>query len=94
MYGCFRWSADVATSLNHVLVSLQSGHNTLPFLDRILTAAETRLAAVPADIMALLRSLIDFTSIRPGEPVWLQLAAPPDGHGEIIIYRAEADGCH
>ena len=45
--------------------------------------------------MAQLRTSPDFTSIRPGEPVWIALAAPSsDAAAELVLYRAEADGRH
>jgi len=44
--------------------------------------------------MAQLRTSSDFESVRPGEPVWISLAAPPDAAAEIVLYRAEADGRH
>jgi hypothetical protein len=80
--------------LESALVALQAGHDTLPFLERILDARHTRLAEVPADMMELLRSSPDYTSIQPGQPAWLQLSGPPDAHAEMVVYRAETDGRH
>jgi len=77
-----------------VLRQLQRQHDVLPFLEEMLSAAGTRLAPLPDDMMDQLRTSPDFASIRPGEPVWISLAAPPDAAAEIVLYRAEANGRH
>lgn len=45
-------------------------------------------------MMDQLRTSPALARIRPGEPVWISLAAPPDAAAEIVLYRAEADGDH
>ena len=87
-------SDPLAAELSRVLRRLQSEHDVLPFLQETLLAASTRLAPLPDAMMAQLRTSSDFESVRPGEPVWISLAAPPDAAAEIVLYRAEADGRH
>lgn len=84
----------LAAELNAVLRRLQSEHDVLPFLQEMLPAAGTRLAPLPDAMMEQLRTSPDLRSIRPGEPVWISLAAPPDAAAEIVLYRAEANGGH
>jgi hypothetical protein len=82
--------AELAT----VLARLRSGHDVLPFMDRLLPSASVRLAPLPDEMMQQLRTSPDFQRIRPGAPVWIAMSAPPDASAEIIIYRTEADGGH
>lgn len=84
----------LASELAAVLRRLQREHDFLPFLQRMLPAAETRLAPLPDAMMDQLRTSPDFASVRPGEPVWIAIAAPPDDAAELVIYRAEANGSH
>lgn len=80
--------------LSAVLARLQREHDVLPFLQQMVPSADARLAPLPEAMMDQLRTSADFTSIRPGEPVWLSLAAPDDSSAELVLYRAEADGRH
>ena len=80
MSGCCRWG--------------QGEHDVLPFLERLLPAREARLAPLPNGMMEQLRTSPDFHSIRPGEPVWIALAASDNAAAELVLYRAEADGRH
>lgn len=84
----------VSAELGAVLRRLQSEHDVLPFMQEMLPAATTRLAPLPETMMTQLRTSPDLESIRPGEPVWISLSAPPDVAAEIVLYRAEADGQH
>lgn len=84
----------LGAELDTVLRRLQSEHDVLPFMQEMLPAASTRLAPLPDAMMEQLRTSPDLGSIRPGEPVWISLAAPPDAAAEIVLYRAEANGCH
>ena len=80
--------------LEALLGRLRTGHEVLPFLDRMLPVDEVRIAPLPAEMFDLLRSSSDFESIRPGEPVWMVMSAPPNAAAEIVLYRAEANGRH
>lgn len=84
--------SDLLTAeLDAVLRRLRSEHDVLPFMQEMLPADSTRL---PDAMMEQLRTSPDLRSIRPGEPVWISLAAPPDAAAEIVLYRAEANGGH
>ncbi len=83
-------SAELATVLNR----LRQQHDVLPFLGQLLPSSEIRLAPLPSSMLDQLRTSPDFTSIRPGEPVWLSLAGPDDMAAELVLYRSEADGRH
>ena len=87
-------SDPLAAELNTILRRLRRDHDVLPFLDRMLAVRDVQLALLPDDMMALLASSSDFRSIRPGEPVWIAVSAPPDASAELVIYRAEADARH
>lgn len=87
-------SDPLKSELTSVLRRLQSEHDVLPFLQEMLSAKDTKLALLPDAMMDQLRTSPDFASVRPGEPVWIALAAPPDAEAEIVLYRAEADGRH
>lgn len=87
-------SDPLAAELDRVLRRLQSEHDVLPFMQEMLPAASTRLAPLPDAMMVQLRTSPDLQSVRPGEPVWISLAAPPDAAAEIVLYRAEANGGH
>lgn len=80
--------------LESVLTRLRSGHDILPFMDRLLPSSRVRLAPLPDDMLEQLRVSPDFQSIRPGEPVWIAVAGPNDANLEIVLYRAEATGRH
>ena len=84
----------LAAELDAVLRRLHSKHDVLPFMHDLLPVSDARLAPLPDAMMDQLRTSADFTSIRPGEPVWLSLAAPDDAAAELVVYRAEADGRH
>lgn len=85
-------SDPLTSELATVLRRLQSEHDVLPFLQEMLAASAMRLTPLPDAMMDQLRTSPDFASIRPGEPVWISLAAPPDAAAELVLYRAEADG--
>lgn len=87
-------SDPLAAELAAVLHRLRSEHDVLPFLQELHPASGTSLSPLPDAMMDQLRTSPDFASIRPGEPVWISLAAPPDASAEIVLYRAEADGRH
>jgi len=87
-------SDPLAAELGAVLRRLQSEYDVLPFMQEMLPAANTLLAPLPDAMMAQLRTSPDLEGIRPGEPVWISLAAPPDAAAEIVLYRAEPDGRH
>jgi hypothetical protein len=87
-------SDPLSRELDAVLRRLQSKRDVLPFTQEMLPAAGTRLAPLPDAMMDQLRTSSDLASIRPGEPVWISPAAPPDAAAEIVLYRAEADGDH
>lgn len=82
----------LAAELGAALKRLRSEHDVLPFLEELLPSGAVKLALLPDAMMKQLRTSPDFASIRPGEPVWISLAAPPDAAAELILYRAEADG--
>ena len=84
----------LAAELTTVMDRLRREHDVLPFLQEMLRSDEARLAPLPDAMMDQLRTSPDFASIRPGEPVWIALAAPPDAAAELVLYRAEADGRH
>jgi hypothetical protein len=84
----------LSDELAALLSRLRREHDILPFLEQMLPVADVRLAPLPAPMMEQLRTSPDFTSIRPGEPVWLALAAPDNPAAELVLYRAEADGRH
>ena len=84
----------LAAELKRVMDRLRRQHDTLPFLQQMVSAGEADLKVLPGSMMDQLRTSPDFASIRPGEPVWIALAAPPDAAAEIVLYRAEADGQH
>lgn len=84
----------LAAELGAVLRRLQREHDVLPFMQELLPAVSTRLAPLPEAMLEQLRTSPDLRSVRPGEPVWISLAAPPDAAAEIVLYRAEADGRH
>ena len=87
--------SDLLTAeLDAVLRRLRSEHDVLPFMQEMLPTDSTRLAPLPDAMMEQLRTSPDLRSIRPGEPVWISLAAPPDAAAEIVLYRAEANGSH
>lgn len=87
-------SDPLAAELAAVLDRLRRAHDVLPFFGRMLPSADTRLAPLPDAMMEQLRTSPDFTRIRPGEPAWIMLAAPPDATAELVLYRAEGDGRH
>lgn len=86
-------STPLSGELAAVLGQLQRQHDILPFLGELIPAHEARLAPLPDEMLDQLRTSPDFTSIRPGEPVWLSIAGPDDAL-DLIVYRAEADGRH
>lgn len=87
-------SDPLSAELVAVLHRLRCEHDVLPFLQELLPASGARLSLLPSAMMDQLKSSPDFASIRPGEPVWISLAAPADESAEIVLYRAEADGRH
>ncbi len=87
-------SDPLAAELAAVLRRLQSKYDMLPFMQAMLPASGTKLAPLPDEMMELLSTSPDFGSIRPGEPVWIAIDAPPDAAAGVILYRAEADGRH
>lgn len=87
-------SDPLTRELGAILLRLQNEHDVLPFMHDMLPAASTRLVPLPDAMMDQLRNSPDLKSIRPGEPVWISLAAPPDAAAEIVLYRAEASGGH
>lgn len=87
-------SDPLARELATVLGRLKREHDMLPFLGQLLPACEVRLAPLPGTMLDQLRTSPDFTSIRPGEPVWLSLAGPEDEMAELVVYRAEVNGQH
>lgn len=87
-------SDPLTAELGTVLATLRRQHDILPFLEQMLPSGDVRLAPLPEEMFGLLAASPDFTSIRPGEPVWLSLAAPPDAAAEVVVYRAEANGRH
>lgn len=70
--------------------TLQSGHDVLPFLKKMLPAGSIRLAPLPSAMMDQLQTSPDFASMHQGEPMWIALAVSSDAADEIILNRAEA----
>lgn len=87
-------SDPLQAELARVIATLRAEHDVLPFLGEYLPATDVRLAPLPEPMLEQLKTSPDFVSIRPGIPVWLSLAAPPDASAEIVLYRAEAGGRH
>jgi hypothetical protein len=87
-------SGPLAAELATVLDRLKRAHDVLPFLGQLLPASEVRLAPLRGPMLDQLRTSPDFTSIRPGAPVWLSLGGPEDEMAELVVYRAEANGQH
>jgi hypothetical protein len=77
-----------------VLGRLKREHDMLPFLGQLLPAMKVRLAPLPDTMLDQLCTSPDFSSIRPGEPVWLSLVGPDDEMAELVVYRTEANGQH
>lgn len=87
-------TSPLDAELGAVLARLRREHDLLPFFEQLLPSSETRLAPLPDAMMAQLRTSVDFSSLRPGIPVWITLSAPPDATAELVLYRAEAGGRH
>ena len=87
-------SDPLLRELAAVFDRLRRQHDVLPFLEQLLPVSELRLAMLPGPMLDQLRTSPDFVSIRPGEPIWLNLSGPGDMTAELVVYRAEADGQH
>lgn len=87
-------SRILEAELTSVLGRLQAQYDVLPFLERVLPVTDLQISPLPEEMLTQIRNSPDFSSIRPGEPVWLSFSAPDDGLAELVIYRAEANGRH
>lgn len=74
--------------------SISSGHDVVPFMTRMLRSSDAAFKPLPSEMLEILRSSIDYQSLRPGAPpTWLQVAAGNESI-EVVVYRAEVDGKH
>ena len=87
-------SDPLARELEAVLARLRREHDVLPFLQQLLPSIAVQLSPLPRVMLEQLRTSPDFASIRPGDPVWINLASAPDISAEIVLYRCEANGQH
>lgn len=74
-----------------VLASLQNRHEVAPFIEDWHGTSDMSFRALPAEMEAVLRSSPDYSPPEVGAgPVWLLLETD-DRHGQLVVYRAEAD---
>ena len=85
-------SRVLTAELASVLGRLQAQYDVLPFLEQVLPVTDLQIALLPEEMLTQIRNSPDFSSIRPGEQVWLSISAPEDALAELVIYRAEAHG--
>ncbi|KQO12186.1 hypothetical protein [Sphingomonas sp. Leaf242] len=86
---------ELTRELETVLAAVRAGHDVVPFMGRLLSSAETRLAPLPDDMMILLSASPDFQPLDPGaSPTWFQVAAEEDRSAELVVYRARTDDRH
>jgi hypothetical protein len=86
---------ELDRELGSVLAGIRAGHDVIPFMAKMLPAADVRLATVPDDMMLLLRGSADFQALEPGAiPTWVRVFADTADadEAELILYRARADG--
>jgi hypothetical protein len=63
----------------------------LPFLTGMHVAGEMAFRPLPDDMLALILGSTDYRPVIAGaDPTWFSVFGP-DGHAEIIIYRATRD---
>ena len=83
---------NLSDELAEILRDLRSGHEVLPFLERLFESQTMSLKLLPGDMQSVLDSSVDWREPVPGEsPAWLQLESE-SGNAELIVYRARADG--
>lgn len=74
-----------------VLASLQNQHEVAPFIEGWHGTSGMSFRPLPAEMEAVLRTSHDYSSPEIGAgPVWLLLETD-DRHGQLVVYRAEAD---
>lgn len=81
----------VIAELTGVLSRLVARHDVLPFLTGMHVAGEMAFRPLPDDMLALIVGSGDYQPVMAGaDPTWLSVFGP-DGHAEIIVYRARRD---
>lgn len=81
----------VVAELADVFSRLARGHDVLPFLSEMHAAAAMGFRALPDDMLVLIVGSDDYLPIVAGAPpTWLSISGP-EGHAEIIVYRALSD---
>ena len=82
---------DVVAELAGVFSELAAGHDILPSLAGMHSAATMAFRPLPDDMLALIVGSGDYLPIGAGvPPTWLSISSP-DEHVEIIVYRARSD---
>ena len=81
----------VVAELTRVFSDLAAGHDVLPSLNGMHSAATMAFSALPDDMLGLIIDSGDYQPIGAGAPpTWLAISSPV-GHIEMILYRARAD---
>lgn len=81
----------VIAELTAVLSKLIARHDVLPFLTGMHVASEMVFRPLPDDMLALIVGSGDYQPVMAGaDPTWLSVFGP-DGHAEMIVYRAKRD---
>jgi hypothetical protein len=79
--------------LEPVLADLRRRHDTLPFLDRQISASEAVFRPLPDDMVDLLVASSDFSPPERGStPVWTRIVSEGGRVVELVLARPAADG--
>lgn len=81
----------VSAELAKALSNLVDTHDVLPFMTTLHTAVEMMFRPLPDEMLALVVESEDYRPVIAGaDPTWLAISGP-EGHAEIIVYRALCD---
>lgn len=84
---------EALSELMPALRKLQSEHDVLPYMEKLLPACDLWFVPMPDSMVDLIAKTSEFTTpVRGGAPVWLSLAGEEGSQMYLIIIRPNADG--